>query len=123
MKLIEGKTLGEIAGKAVEACKNKPVENLFLTGVFDYSEAESEFINSFEDEAIKWQANKKPSDFIINHGAYINTAQGVSASNSTNIRLNKKTVPSVHAECQVLKIARNRRQCLKEQRRLCCSNS
>lgn len=58
-----------------------------------------------------------------NHGAYINTAQGVSASNSTNTRLNKKTVPSVHAECQVLKIARNRRQCLKEPRRLCCSNS
>ena len=54
-----------------------------------------------------------PEPKISDHGAYISTKQGFALSNNSNTRFAGESVPSVHAENRVVKIAVQSGQCLK----------
>ena len=68
---IEANSLSELARKAVNKCKEKPVTNLILYGIFPYEEVNSEFVKMNDEIAAKWQNPSKPNDLFINHGEYI----------------------------------------------------
>lgn len=68
---IEANSLSELARKAIKKCKEKPVTNLILYGIFPYEEVNSEFVKMNDEIAAKWQNPSKPEDLFINHGEYI----------------------------------------------------
>jgi hypothetical protein len=72
MEIIKGKTLAVLAAKASEACKKKAIPNLVLHGTFPVEEAESPFIKSYDELALKWQAIDKADELFFTHGQYIN---------------------------------------------------
>ena len=75
VKVIEtpaGETLFNLWNKANDHCKTThKVSNLILSGIFPFSETNSNWIKSFKEKAEEWQAHEKPNHLIINHGEYI----------------------------------------------------
>lgn len=71
MVKIEAKSLKELASEAVSKCKEKPVTNLILHGIFPYEEVHSSFVQMNDEIATKWQNSNRPNDLFINHGEYI----------------------------------------------------
>ena len=71
MKLIEAKSISELASKACDSCKDSVCNNLILHGNFNYDEVDSSIIKAHESIAEEWQSRLKPEHLHINHGEFI----------------------------------------------------
>lgn len=71
MKILEAKTLSELASKACDLCKDSVCANLIMHGDFSYDEVNSGIIKSHESIAKEWQDITKPDHLHINHGEFI----------------------------------------------------
>jgi len=65
-------TLFDLWNKAFKVCnKSKKVSNLILTGIFPFTETNSDWIKNFKDKAKDWQEPERPRHLVLNHGEYI----------------------------------------------------
>jgi hypothetical protein len=68
---ITASSLEELTQKTQSLCKNKYIENLHLTGLFNIDQINSNFIKLYTEKASEWQAKERPINLHINHGEYI----------------------------------------------------
>ncbi len=72
MEIVNGKSFEELWKATVEKCKYSQINNLLISGVLDYSDVDSPFINTYMSEAELLQLHEVPKALEFNHGNYIN---------------------------------------------------
>lgn len=68
---VNGDTLSDLAINAKAKCGESSVFNLIISGIFPIAEIDSDFVNSFRDQARVWQSPNVPEDMFFTHGKYI----------------------------------------------------